>query len=257
MKYFIAGLFLLFSSSVYSQTTITIPVVFKDTGPQGQDFVLTFGIDSRATDCIDTALDERDLPPPPPGFLPVILPGCLDSNAGTPISLHKDYRAIPPDSTIFSKTYRCLIYRGENRQPVNLRWDNNLPSGVDSAAILIEFVDTVNMRAQSEYVLDNQFVTELYIRVYYHLTTVGVAEDNISRHISLFPLPAEDNISVKAEGYEGGTYELYSIEGNRLQTGTIHYPEFRLATGNLPAGVYLLQLYDARGRSRLMRFVRQ
>lgn len=258
MKYLIAGLFLLCTgSSLYSQVTITLPVVFKDTAPLGQEFLLTFGVDSRASDCVDTALDERDLPPPPPGFLPVITPGCLDTNAGTTITLHKDYRAIPPDSLTFSKTYHCVIYRGENRLPINLRWNSNLAAGIDSAALMIEFVDTVDMRSQSEYVVNNEFVTALDIKIYYHLETVDVRENGVADNIHLFPIPAEDHVSVQAKGYQGGRYELYSVDGNRILVGTIEHEEFMLYTENLSAGIYLFRLYDNKGESRVLRLVRQ
>lgn len=257
MKYLIAVLFLLYTgTAVYSQISIALPVSFKDTAPLGQEFVLTFGVDSRATDCVDTILDERDLPPPPPGFLPVITPGCTDPNSGTTITLHKDYRAIPSDSAVFSRTYRCVLYRGENRQPVNLRW-NPLPAGIDSASILIEFVDTVSMKSQLEYVLNNEFITALDIKIYYHLETVGVHEDGVPNNIRLFPMPAQNSMSVKAEGYEGGKYEVYSVEGIQLLKGTISQEEFMLHTGSFPAGVYLLQLYNKKGHSQLTRFVRQ
>lgn len=257
MKYLIAGLFLIFAGSpVYAQISISLPVSVEDTAPLGQTFVLTFGVDSRATNCLDTALDERDLPPPPPGFLPVITPGCTDSNSGTPVTLHKDYRAIPPDSTIFSRTYRCVLYRGENRKPVRFHW-NDLSSGIDSAKIWIEFIDTVNMRTQSEYVLNNEFVNELFVTIYYHLPAVDVREPDVAGTLHLFPVPARETLSVQAAGYEEGRYEVYSIDGRQVLAGVVPGKEFVLHIGTVPAGLYFLRLYDKHGGSETTSFVRQ
>lgn len=241
------------TSTLFAQVHVELPVKIRDTAPLGKEYTLTVGVDTDATACLDTALDEEDLPPPPPGFFPVLLPGCTDTNSGTTISLHKDYRAIPAGQ--FSVTYPIKLYRGTERKPVHFSWNELLPHGIDSAFLMIEFVDTLNLALSSEYVLANEFVTDLQIRVFYSIPTVGISEGKQALGVKLFPLPATHRITVQAEGYEGGTFEVYGVNGQRYVDGSITSQEMSLDVEHLPRGEYWIRLVQRNGQSIVERFV--
>lgn len=243
----------LYAQQLRADVHIELPVKVVDTAPLGKEYTLTMGIDSKATDCLDTVLGEVDMPPPPPGFFPVLVPGCTDPDADTPITLHKDYRPIPSEH--FSTIYTVKLYRGTERKPVQFRWDSVLPLGIDSAFLMIEFVDTVNLASASEYVVANEFVTDLQIQIFYTIPTVGVEEPEKVATGKLFPIPATEHITARTAGYEGGVFEVYSTSGQRCLGGVVTGGETPVYIGHLPRGEYWIRFIHQSGQSTIERFL--
>ncbi len=259
MKYTVFFLMMLFCASGYSdaQTTAEIPVKFRTTAPLSKVYTLTVGVDSRATDCLDTALDEVDLPPPPPDFFPILLPGCTDTNSGTTITLQRDYRYLPPGS--FEYIYNIKLLRGPDMEDVIIQWNKELPEHIDSAFLLIEFVDTLDMAAQEQFIITNDFIRAMQIRVHYSFPTVSVEEtSSYNEQAWLFPHPVEETASLSTGEYKGGIYELYTATGERIQAGDITYEDsMPLSFGKLASGVYVLYTKTISGKSSFRPFVKK
>ena len=254
MKYTASFLVLLLciAGSIYSQTRVEIPVIFRT--PTSTAFTLTVGVDSRATDCVDTALDEFDLPPPPPSFSPIILPGCTDTNSGTTITLRRDYRPIP--STEFCYTHNIRLIRNSDRGDVIISWDNTLPPNIDSAVLQIEFLDTINMASQNQFIITNEFISTLQLKVCYSFPSVDVQEQKAVQP-EFFPHPVEETLTLSAGEYSGGIYELYTGDGRLVQAGSISEQQILLNMSRFPAGVYLLHRKTSAGKSDFRHFIKQ
>ena len=56
---------LLYITIAFGQAAVDIPITVEDNAAGAQ--VINFGLDPTATDGLDPALGESDLPPPPPG----------------------------------------------------------------------------------------------------------------------------------------------------------------------------------------------
>ena len=88
----IFALVLLYVGITFGQAAVDIPITLTDNA--GGSKILNFGLDLTASDGIDVALGESDLPPfPPPGVFDarLVLPPFLTSN----LSSWKDYRNAP------------------------------------------------------------------------------------------------------------------------------------------------------------------
>lgn len=239
----------------HAQTTVELPIVFQ--AGSSQSYTLVVGVDSRATACLDSALGEVDLPPFPPDFFPVLLPGCIDTNSETPIMLHRDFR--PITSATFSYSYFVRLTRGPEGADAIIRWNKNLPTSIDSAFVQIVFGDTINMAHQEQYIITNDFTRQLYIKVYYSIPTVGVGEAlPAGIQPAVLPHPVEETAMLATGDYKGGAYEIYTVAGERVQAGAIAEQEsMLLPVEKLAPGVYMLYLKSASGASSFRHFVKK
>lgn len=241
----------------FAQITVELPVVFQASAPQSKNYTLTIGVDSRATACVDSILNEVDMPPPPPDFFPVLLPGCTDPESETVITLHRDFR--PITSSTLRYAYQVRLTRGPDLADVIMTWNKNLPQYVDSAFIEIEFADTLNMAEQEQYILTNDFIRQLYVVVYYTVPVVSVGDAVTTEEMpALFPQPAGETAMFTTRSYKGGRYELYTALGEHVIAGEVSHDELMaLPVGRLSAGMYMLHLRSLAGKSTVLRFVKK
>ncbi len=193
----------------------------KDAGNTESSGILIFGRHPLATDSIDAAIGEYELPPSPPT-------GIFDSRFNLPtnpvVSSLKDFR----DTSQTKITWTIAFQPGPAGYPMTLSWDSTgFPEGTFYLKDRINgsFVN-VNMKNQSGYILTNPLITTLKINYKGKCSLVSV--NNRWNMISV-PLLAED-MSVTnifptaispAYGYENG----YVIE-DTLVTGIGYWLKF-------------------------------
>ncbi len=181
----------------------------------GESLTLVVGVDERATDRIDTALGERELPPfPPPQDVFHAVLRFYDTVDQEWKWTYRDFR--PPRGTdTFSIEHRVLVQRGKGRSIV-LRWAYPLPEGIDSAVLSDRVTGTlvrIRFDEAQEAHITNEFLEEFALRVWYRsLTGIREAEPEAETVVELYDLlgrlcwrgnrlPAE-----RVPGLAGGMY---------------------------------------------------
>jgi hypothetical protein len=117
---------LLSATALFSQAFIDIPLSASDGSATIQ---LAVGLDETATDCLDPALGESDLPPfPPAGVFEFRFD--LEPYCGEALSSYKDYRNAP--SFPFSDTvqHRMIWQRSASGLDVNIDYDLPMSSSM-------------------------------------------------------------------------------------------------------------------------------
>lgn len=133
------------------QNTITVADGCGGSGP------LVFGAQPGATNGLDAALGECELPPPPPGgfdtrFVLPVVPA---------VSSPKDFRS----DTLKSDTWRMMFQPGSCGYPLTFSWDSTaFPMGFFNLKDEVTgTIVNVNMKAQQRYTLSIAGITSLKI----------------------------------------------------------------------------------------------
>jgi len=153
------------SVNIYAQL-INLQLIISDGGTVGID-TLNFGLDSVATDSIDTILGEYQLPPAPPtGVFDCRFIG-TDLNPQLPFGqgLNRDYRQ-GNSSYTGSKLYELKFQRGTGNL-INIHW--NLPNKITGRLYDLFGGIVVNdsMYGSGDINLTNNAINKLYMRVNY------------------------------------------------------------------------------------------
>ncbi len=133
-------------------------ILVEDAGGAEISQMITFGRHPYATDGIDTAFGEIDLPPPPPA-------GAFDARFVFPdmiTSSHRDIRSTENDEV----EWKIVFQAGPQGYPVTLSWEPLfLPEGsfMMEDALGIGLI-SVNMKEQNNVVITNESLTSVVIR---------------------------------------------------------------------------------------------
>lgn len=82
-----------------------------------------------------------------------------------------------------------------------------------------------------------------------YVDLTGLNESNQAVSIMLFPVPAENEITIQAEGFQKA--EVYSLMGQKLMESQHN----RIDVGALSSGLYVIKVYDLEGNCATQRFV--
>lgn len=162
---------------------------------------LTYGTAANATNGLDPALGEAELPPVPPS-------GVFDSRFILPVSPSvaslKDFR--PDNQTQI--TWRMTFQPGSCNYPINFSWNSaSLPEG--SFYLKDEVTGTIvniNMKTQNSYSLANTGITSLKIQ-YSYLTCQNVDVFSNWNLVSIPVLTADMNFASLFPGYLPPAYK--------------------------------------------------
>lgn len=86
--------------------------------------------------------------------------------------------------------------------------------------------------------------------------TLGMEESN-EVAFSLYPNPFSEVLNLNTAGKEFKSYSIYSVDGKRVQAGSINGTVQTLNTSDLSQGVYVLTLTDAKGNSQVQKVVKK
>lgn len=242
----------IFYSSSFNQTQSAFHLDLVVTDNSSTPKTLTFGLDPNATDGIDTALGENELPPfPPPGGFEARFYLPKDNFLGTSSSWTDIRQAAFPFTG--QKEYR-IRYQPSSGTSIIISW--NFPSNVTGKlqdVVLGTLID-VNMTGQNSFeVLNPTGFDRLKMIINFNNVVSGVAGEvfnpnefklyqnypnpfNPSTKIQ-FTLPQEDFVSLKVYNQIGETVEVLANEVK--QSGTY---EYNFNPKNLSSGIYFYQL---------------
>lgn len=82
-----------------------------------------------------------------------------------------------------------------------------------------------------------------------YVDVTGLKEDAQSVTVKVYPVPAENEIFIQAEGFLKA--EVYSLTGQKLMESL----QDRINVSSLSQGVYVLKVYDQAGRAEVQRIV--
>lgn len=127
----IFAIVILYVTIAFGQATVNIQIMVHDNA--GLSYPLWFGLDLTATDDIDPALGESDLPPPPPA-------NAFDARFWLPpylgsLSSWRDYRAPgTPPAFPFTGQIKYSIKIQSTDYPITIVWD--LPSTIANSSLI-------------------------------------------------------------------------------------------------------------------------
>ena len=79
----------------------------------------------------------------------------------------------------------------------------------------------------------------------------SVRENNAAFTVSVFPSPAKEQLCIVLSGTQAGhkniTAEIFSMEGQLLQSVPFQSPRTELKTGSLASGMYLVKIKNPEG----------
>ena len=82
-----------------------------------------------------------------------------------------------------------------------------------------------------------------------YVDITGVNENAQSANFNVYPVPAENEIQIQAEGFQKA--EIYSLTGQKLMESL----QDRMDVGELSSGLYIIKVYDFEGNCATQRFV--
>jgi hypothetical protein len=85
---------------------------------------------------------------------------------------------------------------------------------------------------------------------------LGMEESN-EVAFNLYPNPFSDVLNLNTAGKEFKSYSIFSVDGKRVQTGSINGTVQTLNTADLSQGVYVFTLTDAKGNRQVQKVVKK
>ncbi|WP_052752874.1 T9SS type A sorting domain-containing protein [Kordia zhangzhouensis] len=73
---------------------------------------------------------------------------------------------------------------------------------------------------------------------------LSVGENELANNLRIFPNPSANNFTVHIDKFSNTTYEISSITGQRIQTGTFNNGSNTLSMQNEAAGMYFIKITD-------------
>jgi hypothetical protein len=210
--------------------------------------LLKFGLNSKATDHLDTALGETDVPPftPPEGINCAFV--IYEPKQQQDIWTYVDLRPYPKTDT--EKVQYVLIIAKGGGDLITFRWDKP-----DSRILSAEMLDTltwgklvdINMKDSLQATVTNEFIDLLVIRVLYQ-NTVNTVEP--AAGASSFPEIRQNGFSGLLSIESQGIYDfkIYSILGNTVNTGKILPGASSIDLESYQEGVYFIDFIGSDGR---------
>ncbi|MDZ4839674.1 MAG: T9SS type A sorting domain-containing protein [Bacteroidota bacterium] len=97
-------------------------------------------------------------------------------------------------------------------------------------------------------VFEEGFVNEADTFSYTFSTSTSISSQNaIANLIKLFPSPTLDILNVDVSANQVYNYNVVNINGQSVKIGSIQANTSKIDVGNLPSGIYFLQLVDRQG----------
>jgi hypothetical protein len=192
--------------SVYSKEKIEININIKNDLNQSIAFPTSFGISPDATDVLDKELGEILMPPAPfVGFHTAFefIDSTQYNNDGTKyydrIWTNKDLKYYPDTNGTYYVKHK-LIFRFGNGKKILINWNKNTISNKIDSIFIKDGLNGIAVKADMKQVdkleWENDGILELFVHVYYNLSTTSVKKDNEEENIYLYPNPASEYINI-------------------------------------------------------------
>ena len=234
--------------------TLTVTNVLPSGRPSG---TFTFGAHPNATNGLDIALGEREIPslPPPAGvFIIYTVPPTPDVLWLSP----KDIRKMSPDSQVRHEYDMNVTWNGGR---LNVTSGMRLPRGIDSAYLVDAITDFPNnfIKARIDsgevFTTDNPAITRMKVLVWYAPTATSVDNEVVER-VAIAPNPTSDVVYVRG-CVPGSLIHVVSTLGVeyvsvRAEDGTVVIP-----VHGLPIGAYIVRAIHPDGGTSQQTMIRR
>ncbi|HEU4717551.1 MAG TPA: nidogen-like domain-containing protein [Bacteroidia bacterium] len=97
----------------------------------------------------------------------------------------------------------------------------------------------------------------VYIRTYYDISLDGIQENSAAGAISIYPNPADDQLTVETPGMNNATLVITDISGRVVYTGAATGNKTSIDVSSFGAGVYFVSVCSADGEKQALKFVRK
>lgn len=214
---------------------------------------LGFGFHPEATDGLDTALGELDLPPmlPPSGYKLYGVFIFYDSTQQSNIWSYLDLRPFPSNST---DTVRFLLYAiRESGIKLRLYW-NAIGDEVRYAWLVDEYLGTlvqVDMKKTNYVNIENEFLDKFYIKmVLANVNGVNIENNNNIIYYS----ENSDEIVLKSESENDLFCRIYDVLGNVVAEFSFQNSK-RIPSYIFSKGIYFVELNYLNGKKVVKKIV--
>jgi len=237
-------IFFLLSGILQSQIFQRVNLKITKDNSLSKEWLLSFGIDSRASYGLDSNLGELLYPPPPPTFYVILefIDSTRTDSTGKKIYdliwANLDLRPIPDSTDKWYEKYKMNIY-WSNTNKVKIEWNNiNLLQNIDSIFVRDVMGGKIvneDMKKNNFLELNNDLIDKLFFHVYYTKSSANINEKEKSNR-TIYPNPFNDELNINFYDY----YKIELFNGLGQLIGT--FKEFNQLKFNYN-GLYFIKFY--------------
>ena len=221
---------------------------------------LIFGLNSAATNSLDTSLGELESPPLGPpnglGINPVFY--IYDSAQKAYIYTWMDLRPYPESDTS-TVVYIIEIFKAVS-DTITFSWKPLWPE-IDKAVLIDNpfngTIVNINMKDSTQATISNNFIHNFKLLVHYKNTTsvgnVGNNENN--DNLKIYPQIFSDKIIVESQGIYSD-YKILNLVGQPIIQGEIADKITEINTELLQVGVYFIICNSKDGKSKILKLLK-
>ncbi len=152
------------------------------------------------------------------------------------------------------EVYISTDYPGTGDPATTGTWEKLIVTGRSSGDswdfVSVDQVDITAFTQQSEVYLAFRYVSttdgaatwevdNVWVR---GIFDVGMDNMRTNEQVKTYPNPTSGMLTLEAEGFDEGTYQIISINGNIVKSGILNGAKQRLTLTSLPSGIYTLRI---------------
>ena len=235
---------------------VEIPIAVTNTiADQSKSQIITVAAHPKATDDLDTALGEKEIPslPPPAGvFIVYSIPPSPEYMWLSPLDIRK--LEVGKQHLV-----EYMIGMTWNAGKIDITW-GPISNLIDSAYIVDVVSDfpnnfiKVKLEPGKSYSTINTAITKLKVLVWYNATSLSVLEANPS--LNVFPTPCDDELVIEGAGI-GAQFDVADVAGSVILSGAVDQQRQRISTAHLSAGLYTLRVREQDGSLTTKKLLRR
>jgi hypothetical protein len=241
----------------YLRNKIVVEDDANPNAPGGRFDGLHFGIDTAATDGLDTALGEQELFPqhPPSGVHAVFqIP---NEQTGGIIWSYYDIRPIPMEEK-FLVTHTINLQRPVLGS-ITMYWEEFPKDMLDSAILCDNIIGTIyriDMLANKSATVENEGLSKFEVKLYYNKNKTSVNEYDEAK-FSIYPNPASDKLYI--QGANIINVNLFDLCGNEqiLDKEKLSNGKTNLDISRMEKGLYIIRIMDDKGEYQFKKLIKE
>jgi hypothetical protein len=250
---FVALLFLISPKVIFAEINVTFHLKIISAGINFDS--LFYGINDKATERIDTALGEYELPPfaPPSGLYAVMI--IRDSLPGDDGWIdHWSYKSYLPPAGNDSVMFLFQIFNQQS--DMEIQWPD-FPPEVKKAFLRDVYTQesiNLDMLSTNSIFIENTFFKKFYIVIFYDTLSSAIEDETTVDGWAIEPNPAEDYIVLRFNS--NFNYSIVNCLGEQVLNGIVGSSEKKIDISNLAPGVYFILSTSANGKAIKQKFIK-
>jgi hypothetical protein len=239
---------------------VSFDITFEKRTPSSTDrFLFTFSADPYATDGVDTALSEREIPPIPlPGD--VFYVWTVAPTAETIWLSPLDVRHYPAD-TGGLVTYNVRV--NWNGGTLEAFWPRPLPRQIDSIWITDGYSDfpdnflKVKVESGKRMSTTNPAMERFRVLIWYNGLPTSVQEQAGGSPLALYPNPVDEVLHLASEMDMVGDVKIVSAMGHVIPSAYVDDAVRTIDVSALASGMYMVVFTEANGTIHSHPFIKR